>query len=69
MLVVAVLALTFTVVLALALMAVVAISSGWLKPKQDKWVKVADQANQYLNAQGDTPQFLERLDAVRAQRR
>ncbi len=66
---VAVLALTLIVVLALALMAVVAISSGRLRPRQGKWVKVADQANEFLNAQGDAPQFLGRLDAVRAVRR
>ncbi|MEZ5087104.1 MAG: hypothetical protein R2722_12895 [Tessaracoccus sp.] len=69
MFVVALLALTITVVIALALMAVVAISAGQFTPGKAKWVKVADKANEHLNAQGDTPRFLEPLDAVRSHRR
>ncbi|MDF1489783.1 hypothetical protein [Tessaracoccus caeni] len=59
--------LFFTVAISLGLMAVVAVSSGRFTPRKEKWAEVADKANEYLNAQGETPRFLESLDAVRVQ--
>ena len=58
MLVTTLTALAVALLLALTVIAVVAISSGQLKPKGERLAKVADRTTEHLNAQGSTPQFL-----------
>ncbi|TRY19013.1 hypothetical protein FOJ82_07895 [Tessaracoccus rhinocerotis] len=56
-------AVVVTVVLALGLMAVVALSSGRLGGRRGaKWERVAETTSRHLNGKGQPPKFLERLD-------
>lgn len=58
-----VVAIVVTLVLALLLMAVVAISAGRLGgPRSAKWERIADTTTRHLNGKGHPPRLLERLD-------
>lgn len=57
------LAIIVTVVLALGLMAVVALSAGRLgNPRSARWERVAETTSRHLDGKGRPPKFLERLD-------
>ncbi|GAB3822537.1 hypothetical protein GCM10028820_33370 [Tessaracoccus terricola] len=56
-------AIVVTLVLALGLMAVVALSAGRLSgTRAAKWERVAETTSRHLNGKGHPPKFLERLD-------
>ncbi len=64
--VIAVVGLVLTIALALFVMAVVAVSAGRSEgPGNTRWERVVDQTNRHLNAEGEVPKFLERLDQPR----
>lgn len=59
-------ATVLTLVLALALLAVVAIATGHLQGRRvARWEQVATTANRHLNGQGTPPKVFERLDHLR----
>lgn len=59
-------AVVMTLVLALGLMAVVALSAGRLTgTRTAKWERVAETTSRHLNGKGHPPKFLERLDEQR----
>lgn len=61
------LAIVATVGLALALLAVVAISNGHLTFRgSDRAHRAIDVVNRHLNGEGTPPRFLERLDQPRS---
>lgn len=54
--------LLIIVIVAVAVFAVVAIAAGQLHVKDERVERFAKQTNERLNAKGDVPQFLRRLD-------
>lgn len=63
---IAVVGLIITIGLALFVMAVVAVSAGRLgRPNSTRWERVIDETNRHLNAEGDVPGFLGKLDQPR----
>lgn len=59
---VAVIAVLLSLILAVGLLVVVAVSAGRLEVKEPRLGRVIDEANRHLSGTGEVPKFLERLD-------